>query len=761
MHRAAPIIFQYFHSRQFSEVNANVKATLSLLAFLALVLSLVLISVFAFYYDLGPEDKRRIAEIASPRTELIVGLGVLVMAALGVAFLIAYNLYVRGALKVAEALHIIMQANPGHRIEAAGPTEIKHLARNANELAQHIQTRARDFESKVVEAKASVEEEKHRLAALMSELYQGVLVCNIDGRILLYNESARQALGAPANGQGQASASLIGLGRSIFNVIDRSLLAHALETVQLRLEKSEADLNAQFVTTTRAGQLIRVQMAPILAAPESPPPNDGAPQSGNDAAEPISCKGDKAKITGFVMTLENITRSFERDSTRDMLLQSFTEGSRASLANIRAAVETLTDYPDCEPKQRDRFIRVISEEVGNLSAKLEKTTADYADSLKTRWPLEEMLGSDVIEAARRRIESRLGLATSSEDIDTSLWIKADSYTLMQALTYLAGRLHEEFSIRELHFNLSQTGRLAELDMMWSGPTISQQTIYDWEMDAMRAGGEDSPLTLRDVTERHDAEMVFIMDKLRQKAVFRLLLPLAKPVHPALGVPRLYGDSRPEFYDFDLFQQGVQSTELDHVPLTKLTYTVIDTETTGLDPSGGDEIVALGAVRIVNNRLLRYETYEQLVDPRRVVGSMAETIHGISQEMLRGQPTIVEALPRFHEFCEDTVLVGHNAAFDMRFLQLKEAQTGVRFTQPVLDTLLLSEVLHPNQPSHALEAIAERLGVTVVARHTALGDALVTGEVFLRIIPLLAARGIRTLGEAREAAQQTLHARVEY
>jgi len=141
--------------------------------------------------------------------------------------------------------------------------------------------------------------------------------------------------------------------------------------------------------------------------------------------------------------------------------------------------------------------------------------------------------------------------------------------------------------------------------------------------------------------------------------------------------------------------------------------------------------------------------------------MSETIHGISQEMLRGQPAIEEVLPQFYEFCADTVLVGHNMAFDMRFLQLKEASTGVRFTQPVLDTLLLSEVLHPNQPSHALEASAERLGVTVVARHTALGDALVTGEVFLRMIPLLEARGIRTLGDAREASQKTLHARVQY
>ncbi|HOL65696.1 MAG TPA: DNA polymerase III subunit epsilon, partial [Accumulibacter sp.] len=86
---------------------------------------------------------------------------------------------------------------------------------------------------------------------------------------------------------------------------------------------------------------------------------------------------------------------------------------------------------------------------------------------------------------------------------------------------------------------------------------------------------------------------------------------------------------------------------------------------------------------------------------------------------------------------------------------------IRFDQPVLDTLLLSAVLYPNQPSHRLEAIAERLGVSVFGRHTALGVAMVTGEVFLKMLPLLAEMGITTLRQAREASQQTYHARLKY
>jgi DNA polymerase-3 subunit epsilon len=150
-----------------------------------------------------------------------------------------------------------------------------------------------------------------------------------------------------------------------------------------------------------------------------------------------------------------------------------------------------------------------------------------------------------------------------------------------------------------------------------------------------------------------------------------------------------------------------------------------------------------------------------VDPQRNIPAASIPIHGITPDMVKGQPTIGQVLPAFHQFAQDTVLVAHNAAFDMRFLQLKEASTGLTFDHPVLDTLLLSAVVHPNQDSHRLEAIAERFNVTVIGRHTAMGDAMVTAEVLLRLIPLLAEKGIHTLGQAREAAQKTYYARLKY
>jgi DNA polymerase-3 subunit epsilon len=224
---------------------------------------------------------------------------------------------------------------------------------------------------------------------------------------------------------------------------------------------------------------------------------------------------------------------------------------------------------------------------------------------------------------------------------------------------------------------------------------------------------------------------------------------------------LNNGSRPEYYDFDLFKNTEQSHSMDERLLSELTYTVFDTETTGLNPAGGDEIIQIGAVRIVNGKIRQQECFEQLVDPKRSIPAAGIPIHGIRPEMVKGQPTIDQVLPAFYAFTQDTVLVAHNAAFDMRCLQVKEAATGVVFDQPVLDTLLLSAVLHPNQESHRLEAIAERFNVTVIGRHTAMGDALVTAEIFAHMIPLLAEKGILTVGQAREEAQKTYYARIKY
>ncbi|MDP6343882.1 MAG: exonuclease domain-containing protein [Alphaproteobacteria bacterium] len=187
--------------------------------------------------------------------------------------------------------------------------------------------------------------------------------------------------------------------------------------------------------------------------------------------------------------------------------------------------------------------------------------------------------------------------------------------------------------------------------------------------------------------------------------------------------------------------------LDDRVLEDLTFVVFDTETTGLEPSNGDRIVQIGAVRVVGGEIQHDEVFDELVHPGRSIPARSTRFHGITDEMVAAKPPVDQVLRQFHEFCGDCVLVAHNAAFDLKFLEIAQGLGGPTFAQPVLDTLLLSAVLERKARDHGLDAIAQRHGINLVGRHTALGDSLATAEVFLCLLPLAQERGTRTLGEA--------------
>lgn len=666
----------------------------------------------------------------------------------------AWTRWVAPPAQLAEQAQMLVAADTAREIpplpgdaQKALRQAINALARQRGELRADM---ARQVQAAVEAGGREIEHERSRLAALMSELTQSVVVCNLDGRVLLYNNRARiqfRALSdAPALADG---AELIGLGRSIYAVFDRKLVAHALESIRQRMQRGAAQPSAQFVTATRGGQLLRAQMAPVRG---SAPAGDARGAGEADA-----------EISGFVLMLDNITRDFADESQRDRLLHAMAEGSRASLGNLQAALEML-EYPDLDEPTRERFLGVIRDEARAMGSRLNELASHSAQTQKTRWPLEDMLGADLVAAAQRRIEALYDCRMAGTEVDASLWLRVDSFSLLQALAFLAGRLVEDYEIRTLQLRLAPApgveGR-AQLDLLWLGQAMSTETVIGWETESMKVGNENMALSVRDVVERHGGEFWFERERVRQAAFFRFLLPLADARAELDASLFVRSDSRPEYYDFDLFRASEPAREWAERRLVDLTFTVFDTETTGLNPSQGDEIIQIGAARIVNGKLRRQECFEQLVDPQRVIPPASIPIHGIRPEMVVGQPTLPQVLPSFHAFAHDSVLVAHNAAFDMRFLQLKEEATGVKFDQPVLDTLLLSAVVHPNQQSHGLEAIAERLDVPVMGRHTALGDAMVTAEVFLKLLPLLAEMGIHTLGQAREAAQKTYYARISY
>jgi DNA polymerase III epsilon subunit family exonuclease len=223
-----------------------------------------------------------------------------------------------------------------------------------------------------------------------------------------------------------------------------------------------------------------------------------------------------------------------------------------------------------------------------------------------------------------------------------------------------------------------------------------------------------------------------------------------------AAPRL--GPRPVVYDFRLLHLDATGQGADD-DLRALAFTVLDLETTGLHPEAGDKVVSVGAVRVDRGRVREDDVLDRLVDPGRPIPATATAVHGITDEMVHGRSRLPAVLDDLARFSADTVLVGHDIAFDLAFLRPAAFSVGIALPERVLDTLLLSAVLHPaDGESHGLDVVAARFGVPVLGRHTALGDALVTAEVLVRMISQLAAAGIRTYGEAVAAASATRLAR---
>jgi len=178
------------------------------------------------------------------------------------------------------------------------------------------------------------------------------------------------------------------------------------------------------------------------------------------------------------------------------------------------------------------------------------------------------------------------------------------------------------------------------------------------------------------------------------------------------------------------------------------FVAIDVETTGLDPVR-DDLVAFAAVPFAHG--VPATGYSTLVDPGRSIPPASTAIHGITDAMVAGAPDARELAASLDGLLAGRLLVGHGIDFDLAVINRVRRASGLRPLRHVaLDTLLLDAVLRPGSRDFSLEHLAGRLGVEVVGRHTALGDALTAGRMLLALLPDLERAGFRTIPELRWA-----------
>ncbi len=619
------------------------------------------------------------------------------------------------AAEIRAAIH----AGASRAPDAATGRYLGLLAPTAREVIAVLAGQRERTEAAVTAAVAEAAKQKARLEAVLRDLEEGVVICSLDHRIRLYNRHALKLLHVSGD---------LGLGRSLLQVVAPQPIRHTLQRLLRRFESGRHVDHPDGLTalvlaaTAERGRQLRGRMVLTLDAEGKAP-------------------------TGYIVSFADVTNELSAGVWRDRLIGEVTEDMRERLSDLALAGEILlARLPSGDPRAAS-LGHVFRDQPAAIGRRLDQLEAAAGDLLASAWPMANVMSTTLLGLIRDRRSEGRDLSVEVEG--GSLWVHCDSATVVDLLDRLMNRVAIFAGTDRFRLSTGRGEDIAFLDLAWTGPAVPLAVLQEWLDD--RLDEALGPITGRDVLSRHRTDM-WCEPREDGGAALRLPLKLVETREGQPAPPPL--PERPEFYDFDL-AAAVDRSQIDDTPLKALTLIVFDTETTGLEPSRGDEVVQIAGVRIVNGRLLRGEVFDSYVDPGRPIPAASTRVHGISDDMVRGADPIERVLPRFHAFVGEGVLVAHNAAFDMTFLTRHQARAGVAFDMPVLDTVLIAAHLFGTTADLTLDALAERFGVEIPPedRHTALGDSIATGLVLIRLLDMLEAAGVRTLRQALAASEK--------
>lgn len=620
---------------------------------------------------------------------LVAALGVMGLAA-WIGLLFDENV-AKPILALASDLTTRARADVDLQINEAQAKHLSTLAPAANAINAAL-SEARAARARAVEREtARIAREKALFEALFRDLGEGAVVATPDNRVMLYNRMAQELLGD------------IGLDRPLSNVLRPEPIMDALSRMQEGRVRGHIGAETFLAASANGKRFLLGRVSPILSDEE---------------------------LSGHVLIFRDATEDLSAHAQQDHLFNTLLEGVRRPAATIGALLDVLQSADDLPPETRAKFRKGIEDEVARLFECLRDMGAQHAGVKSRRWPMSPVAAAHVFDGLS--VQARVPLSVARSEA----MLSCDGFAVTTLLGGLLGHLTEEGTRDGFSLSAEQDGAETRLILSWQGEAVTDGQLTGWlKAPLSTAYGDYSG---RDALSAHQTDVWAEAGA----GAHRIVLPLATAAPPLEP-----GDARPEFYDFNLPE--VAGGELANRPLSDLSFVVFDTETTGLSPRGGDEIVQIAGLRIVNGRILRGESFDMLVNPGRPIPPASTRVHHISDEMVQGAPDIIEAGRRFHDFCQGAVLVAHNAPFDLAFLRLKEKVIGRRFDNPVLCTVLMSAGLFDHSGQHTLDALCDRFGIIIPpeARHTAMGDTVATAEVFVRMLGLLQAKGVTTLGGA--------------
>ncbi|MBR9830150.1 MAG: PAS domain-containing protein [Oceanospirillales bacterium] len=569
----------------------------------------------------------------------------------------------------------------------------------------HIRDGWRADRARIREAHAQGAQEaeriKQELEALLQVLDMPLLICDRHQRLLLFNPAASAMFeGRPG----------LGLGRPLSQLLPHPSLHDALQHL----------------------------------------PQDGTPHQLLLPGEHHWLRCQLRRLGshhgGALITLQDTTAALEHDQRWRRTLAQLLPKLRGHCGSLNSATDALLQVQDNADLQQ-RLEAAIEQDSQALAEQVEQLTRLVEAQQLSQSTLEETWSNDLCTALKTQLTQQQVTLTP---IGIPAWLRVDGPAILALLQLLIQQLRSQQPIDDVTLEVLLGNRRVYLDIGWQGTPLTEQQLQQWRTLPLF----DEPLSPRidDVLEQHGGDL-WSLPAENSDAWHRLRLPLPASSRGIQPLPR--PAPRPEFHDFSIADLPPPDADQASLPLQQLEMVVFDTETTGLDLRRGDKIISLAGCRIVNGRLLADDSFDQLVNPQRPIPAESSAIHGLSDADVAGSPPIEVVLPQFRHYIGGSVLVAHNAAFDMLALRLADSGPEPALNNAVLDTLLLSRAIDPTLEGHGLDALAERFELTFPpgTRHTALGDARVTAELLLNLLPRLAARGVHTLGDALALQQQ--------
>ncbi|ATG47914.1 DNA polymerase III subunit epsilon [Celeribacter ethanolicus] len=603
--------------------------------------------------------------------------------------------------RLAGALLARAHADVEEALDAKTARYLGDLAPAAQAVTANLAATRNKLAETVAQETTRLVEEKQKLTALSAEMPHGVVLLSGLHKIAFYNGAAAELLSADHPP---------GLDHSIFDL----LRARPILSAYARLcagEGGDGHVLPLTVATVHGAEVLSARMR-LMHAPDE-----------GDISPP------------YVLTLDDVTADLALHAERERLLSRLFDRLRPSLTALRTALAARME----ENGQDDpRLDTALTSEIERLTDEVAALDAEYEAHKSDWWPMAQVRASELCDALTAQLaEEDIALAADTTD---PMALTLDAVQIVALLAHIVRRLSAE-GARAFSFLISRDEDAgAMLALGWSGEPLSVDLLENWLREPLDVGLAD--MSGRAILRVHGTEAWPEFGR-GSRAVLKL------PIREARRLRRSFGDGRrTATYDFDLLSR-TPPKELMDSPLSDLAYVVFDTETTGLLPSQGDEICQIAALRVVNGKVVETESLDQLVNPGRAIPPSATAVHHITNEMVKDAPKIDVVGRQLHSFARGAVLVAHNAPFDLEFLRRHEAGIGAKFTNPVLDTVLLSAIVFGQSEEHTLDAISTRLGVKIPpeARHTAMGDTIATAEVFIKLLRMAEEKGIRTFGDA--------------